>query len=168
MILRKFSLFVLFLFLALQSQAQDYKNAIGLKAGTPWISATFKTNLNEKAGIEVYAGFQSYGVLAYGFTYIAIGGLYQYHFPISSVEGLRWYVGGGAAASLYSYDDGWVLPDDEDGTFSFGPSICGGAEYKFAKLPLVVSVDAIPTLFFGGGYRDGFRYLGGAAARYTF
>ncbi len=148
------------------ADAQDYKSGIGLKLGSPWMSGTYKVNLNERAGLEAFLGFQSFGVGIFGYSYLTFGGLYQYHFPIEAIPGLRWYVGGGAIASLYTYDSGWVLPDDRDSRFSFGPAGVGGAEYTFSNIPLTVFVDVIPNILFGGGYRDGFIIYGSAGARY--
>src|SRR5579871_5159522 len=83
----------------------DYKSAIGIRAGVP-VSGSFKQFISQASAIEVDAGFW-HDPVSYGFTYFSFGAMYQYHFPIPSVEGLKWYIGGGALAQFYSYNDNW-------------------------------------------------------------
>ena len=76
---------------AAQSQS-GYKSAIGLRFGYP-LSVSYKHFISEPGAIEVFAGFRSYSY----YSWFNIGGLYEHHKPISSVDGLQWYFGGGAS-----------------------------------------------------------------------
>lgn len=143
-----------------QVQAQDYQSAIGLRLGYP-ISASYKFFITDPGAIEVYAGFRGYS----GYGYFNIGGMYQHHMPISGVDGLNWYVGGGLSALFFNYKSSFIGLEGE----SFGLGINGalGLDYKFADIPLNLSVDWLPTVYVSG-YLSGFGGgLGALSVRYT-
>ncbi len=113
--MKKSILFTLFLFLLTLStvEAQSFKNAIGLRLGSP-IAVTFKHFLNESSALEAFAGTRSYG---YDYSYYnydynrirswVVGAAYQYHLPINLdfLDGLEYYFGGGASAYFWNYGD---------------------------------------------------------------
>lgn len=151
------ALFVLFLF-SVNSQAQDYKTAVGLRLGYP-LSVSYKTFLSDRGAFEGVAGLRSFS----GYSWINIGAYYQHHTEIPSVEGLKWYYGGGANLYFWSYDAGFA----GGSSTSIGISGVLGLDYKFADAPINVSVDWIPTFFingFGSGFGGGY---GALAARYV-
>jgi hypothetical protein len=153
-------LFSMLLVLALSGglKAQNYKSAIGLRLGVP-LAVSYKFFVTEPGAIELYAGYRHY---AFGYTYFSLGGMYEHHFPISSVDGLAWYVGGGASVWFFNYD----FVTDESAT---GIGINGiiGLDYKFANAPINLSVDWGPT-FQVSGYGNGFAAgYGALAVRYT-
>ncbi len=153
-----FSIILMMFFFASVSQAQEYKTAIGLRLGSP-LSVSYKTFVSEKGAFEGVAGFRSFS----GYSWFNVGAYYQIHNPIQSVSGLQWYYGAGANVYFWSYDAGFV----GDGSTSIGISGVLGLDYKFADIPLNVSVDWIPT-FFLNGYGNGFAGgYGALAARYT-
>ena len=166
-----FRLFVLTLFiggLALTNlQGQDYQKAIGLRLGYP-VSATYKQFLNgSNNAVEVFVSYRSEKVFNYGWSWIGLGGGYQVHNDIESVDGLQWYYGGGASIYFWSYDDEFSGFDDE-ASLSFGVLGFLGLDYKFANAPVNLSLDWVPT-FFINGYGNGFGADNGAlAVRYTF
>jgi hypothetical protein len=144
--------------IATNLKAQDYKSAIGLRLGYP-ISASYKFFVSDNAAIEAYAGFRGYTF----YRYINFGAMYQVHKPISSVDGLYWYFGGGVSALLYTYDSGFV----GDGNFGVGINGVLGLDYKFADAPINLSADWMPTIYLTG-YLSGFGGgLGALSARYT-
>lgn len=159
-------------FLAMNSaiQAQEgssYKNAIGGRFGGGYydvVAASYKTFLSDAGALELNLGFRAYSV-AYNWFNLSFSASYQHHFPIGSVDGLRWFIGGGLTAynsfSSYSGYSG----------FGLGVFPTGGVDYKFANIPLNVSADIRPTIGIIKPYTyyDSF-YLGnvGAAVRYTF
>lgn len=145
------------------AQAQNYTSAIGLRLGYP-ISVSYKHFLSEPAAIEVFAGYRNYGSVIgnYGWSFFNIGGLYQYHKPISGVENLNWYFGGGASVYFYNYDDGFVYDGDNTST-GFGLLLNLGLDYKFENAPINVTLDWVPTIRFNGydsGFGGGFGALG--------
>lgn len=140
------------------ASAQDYKSGIGLRLSSP-IAASYKTFLNDAGAVELLVGIRSYGLIGYRNTSFYFGGLYQHHFDISSVDGLRWYIGGGAIGQVHSYSF------TNNTNFYLNLALNGGVEYTFADIPLAVSVDYIPLIgvLGGGGFYGGWA---AASARY--
>jgi hypothetical protein len=142
------------------AQSQGYKSAIGLRFGYP-LSVSYKHFISEPGAVEVFAGFRNY---AY-YNWFNVGAIYEHHKPISSVEGLQWYFGGGASVFFWSFDDGFF--NDNSSNTSIGVMGALGLDYKFANAPFNLSVDWLPT-FFVNGYGNGFGGgYGALAARYT-
>ena len=151
---------VLGFFVAAHSQS-TYKSAIGLRAGAP-PAVTFKHFISDPGAIEAFVGF--YAFSSY-YSYVTLGATYQHHFPIGDIEGFRWFIGVGAGAQFWSYDY-----DAGYGSTSIAILGVGGVDYKFADIPLNLSVDAMPAFFFGSDlyYGSAFRGFGAVSARYTF
>ena len=152
-----FSMFF-FLLLANQAHSQAYDKAIGLRFGYP-LAASFKFFISEPGAIEIYAGYRSY---SFGYNYFNVGGMYQYHKPLSGVDGLSWYLGGGASVWFFSYD---FVTDEGSTGFAINGAL--GLDYKFAEAPINLSVDWLPTVLlsgYGSGFAGGY---GALAARYT-
>lgn len=167
--MKKFAYLLTFgiILIATQTQAQsDYKTAVGGRVGIP-IAASLKHFIFEPGALEVYAGFRGATGIYYSGINVTIGGMYQHHFPIGSVEGLRWYIGGGALVQFYSYDNDYN-PNDYSST-GIGLNGVGGVDYKFSNIPLNVSADWMPTFFLNKTYYNNFGAgYGGVSARYTF
>ena len=139
-------LLAIFLFGILCASAQsDYKSAIGGRLGSP-ISFSFKQFITKAGAIELNAGFAPVG---WG-SYFRLGGMYQHHFPIGNVEGLKWYVGGGVFVDFYHYDDIYRGSNYHYSKSSPGINAVGGVDYKFSSIPLNVSADWMPSFFFNG------------------
>jgi hypothetical protein len=150
-----------------QSDESSYKSGIGIRAGRGYydlIAASFKTFVSEKGAVELNVGFRGYSY-SYSWFNLSFSAAYQYHFNIGNVEGLKWFIGGGATAyntfSSYKAYTG----------FGLGLFPTGGVDYKFANIPLNVSADIRPTIGIIKPYTyyDNF-YVGnvGLSARYTF
>lgn len=142
---------------SLSAQA-PYQDAVGLRLGFP-VSVSYKKFLNEKAAVEGYVGLRSYG---FG-SWFNISGAYQVHQPISEIEGLQWYYGGGASIFFWNYDD--VFLEDDFSSTSFGVQGYLGLDYTFSEVPISLTADWIPTFFFGGdininSFGAGFGSLG--------
>ena len=160
-------------------QAQDgssYKSGIGLRAGGGYydvIAASFKTFVTDPGAIELNLGFRPYSAVYAGYNQfnLSFSASYQHHFPIGSVEGLKWFVGGGLTAyNTFSSNK------DYSG-FGLGIFPTGGVDYKFGNIPLNVSADFRPTFaivkpdYYGYSYLSYSRFYAGNAgisARYTF
>lgn len=166
----RFTLFVVLavVFCSTSLTAQStYDSAIGLRLGSPW-SASYKTFLNNSNNaIEVFASFRTYSINSrYRWGSFGVGGGYQVHNPIESVDGLQWYYGGGASVYFYFYDndfEGFV------GEANIGIGLLGflGLDYKFDDAPINISLDWVPAFAFNG-YGSGFGAGQGAlAVRYT-
>ena len=117
-----------------QLKAQDYKTALGIRLSSkdPAVnnSVSFKYFMNPKLAVEALFTFDRRA---------AIGGLLEIHNPIPSTEGLKWFYGAGAYIGF-----------DSDKTHTdralMGAQGIIGLDYKFANLPLNISVDWKPEL----------------------
>lgn len=112
-------------------QAQNYESAIGAKLGYGLI-ASYKKFLNEKAAIDLFGGLRWGG--------LAVGGYYELHYDIASVDRLQWYWGGGASFTTWNnavFDQGYV---------ELGVSGVLGLDYSFDNIPVNLSVDWAPTV----------------------
>ena len=136
--------------LSVSLKAQEYKTAVGIRLGptSPAIAPgfTIKHFLNEKNAVE--------GLMSVGNGF-GLCGLYEWHHPIPSVEHLQWFVGAG----------GYLAFRDSD-TFVGAAGIVG-LDYKFAEIPLNISLDWKPELNLVS--EVGYEGAGvGVSARFTF
>lgn len=147
-------------------QAQDYNSAVGLRLGVP-ASISYKMFINESGhAVEGYVSFRSQKSFGSRYSWIGVNAAYQIHNDISSVDGLYWYYGGGAAAFFWSFDNDFVDVSDQN-TLSFGLQGYLGLDYTLTSAPVNFSLDWIPT-FFINGYSNGFGGgYGTFAVRYT-
>lgn len=165
------SLILAMAFVATVSAQSDYRNSVGLRLSVnPYydtFGATFKTFISEPAALQFDLGIKpSYrlGGYTYDVTRLSLAGAYQHHFPIANVDGLKWFVGGGAvlANSFSDYDPskGFVL-----GLFA-----SGGADYKLKNAPFAFSAEFRPTahLVRPDIGIPSFVANGGVTARYVF
>lgn len=113
-----------------EMNAQNYNSAIGGKLGYGLI-ASYKKFLNEKAAVDLFAGFHWGG--------LAAGAYYELHYDIESVDRLQWYWGGGAAFTT------WTNGVFNDGYYELGISGVLGLDYSLEEIPLNLSVDWAPT-----------------------
>ena len=147
----------LFLFSYSQVGAQEYSSAVGARLGYP-LSASYKTFMGDSNNaLELIAGFRSFSF----YNWFTVGGAYQFHNEIESVDGLQWYYGFGASAYFWSFDTGF-FGDTSVGT-SVGIQGYIGLDYKFADIPLSLTADWVPTFFvngFGSGFGGGYGALG--------
>lgn len=164
--MKKILLITSMMFAFWAADAQDYQKAIGARISNDF-GVSFKYFLKENHAIEVMGTFRTFGSLGYNWSYFRIGGLYQVHKAIPGVEvdGLRWYYGGGATASIYTGEYANFTTSSNVGIGLHGVV---GMDYKFADIPLNLSLDWMPG-FVIGSYYDGFTPgYGGLAGRYTF
>lgn len=124
-----------FFFVTESLQAQDYKSAIGAKLGYG-LMGSYKTFLNDKAALDIFAGLQWENAFGGGV-------MYQHHLPIPSVERLRWYVGGGATFFTFGGTNSYL-------ELTINPNL--GLDYAFADLPLNISLDYAPGIVVYNNY----------------
>jgi len=144
--------------------SSGYTTALGLKV---WGDGA---GVSIKHFIAPHHALEGIGYVWNGGTRIT--GLYEFHFDIDGVPGLKWYVGPGAHVGLYnSYYYDRRYPNNRLGYRSSG-SFAGvdgviGLDYKFTGAPINVSLDWQPSFEFGND-RGFFGGWGGAGVRYTF
>lgn len=133
----------------------DYRTAIGVKFYPGAI--TLKHFVNEKAAVEALGYFYNNG--------FRLTGLYEFHFDIPDVNGLKWYVGPGAHLGFYNtrYKNNNNI---SDGGVAIGVDGVIGLDYKVPSAPLNLSLDFQPSIEFGdyNGYGGSW---GGIAIRYV-
>lgn len=149
------------------SDGSSYQSGIGIRVGSGYydlISASFKTFIASSPGaIELNLGFKPdnyyYNYYNSNGVSVSFAASYQYHFDIGQVEGLKWFVGGGAIVSNTSHYG-----------FGFGVFPVGGVDYKFSSIPLNVSADVRPIIGIvrPTDYYNTFYPSVGLSARYTF
>jgi hypothetical protein len=118
--------------------AQAYKTGIGvrLSSAQPMVnnSITLKHFLNERSAIEALFSFGDP---------LSLGALYEIHKPFST-EGLQWFYGGGGYIGFVKTYNPNKNKNETDA--NFGAMGVIGLDYKFANLPLNISLDWKPEL----------------------
>jgi hypothetical protein len=135
-----------------RAQSSNYHSAIGLRIGTGYsdlFSASYKVFLSDgPAALEFNLGVKPANNYSTGCcvltgndnTIVSFSGSYQYHVPITALPGLQWFVGGGFTLTYTS--------SSHNGYSGMGLGLfpTGGADYKFGKIPLDLSIDIRPTV----------------------
>ncbi len=147
---------------SMNTSAQDFESAIGLRLGAP-LSVSYKKFIKDDMALEAYGGFRNYSSSA---RFLTVSGALQIHNDIASVENLQWYYGGGLGAFFWSWRNNFT-PLEGDGNVSFGLQGYLGLSYTIDQVPINLSVDWVPTFFingFGSGFGGGY---GAVAIRYV-
>lgn len=122
------------LMFALVGQSQDYRWAIGIRAGSPQ-GITFKKSLGGSNAFEGILDFRSNGFLATG--------LFETHKPFLSEPGLSWFYGAGAHFGTWS--DNALFFNGNDNGYVIGADGILGIEYTFQSLPFNIGIDWKPA-----------------------
>ncbi len=142
------------------SSGSDYSTALGIKF-LDGAGITLKHFLNDKVALEGIGFFWGRGA--------RITGLYEFHFDIEEVDGLKWYIGPGAHVGFYRnkyYYRGQYVNYTNGTTFAGVDGVLG-LDYKIKAAPINLSLDWQPSIEFGEG--RGFNgSWGGFAIRFTF
>ena len=97
---------------ALTSKSQSYNTAAGIRLGPNSAAVTsgftVKHFLNEKIAVEGIIGINDG---------LGLCGLYEFHFPIESVNNLQWFAGPGAYLAFRN-------PNDKNGVISGIRAFC--------------------------------------------
>lgn len=114
------------------SEAQ-YNSAAGIRISDGAFLGTYKLNMNNKLSLEGMAGFST----SNNSDGIVLGAEFHLNTEIPDIENLRWFYGAGALLGI---------GEGDSGLFAFGT---GGADYSFEEIPLNLSLQGMPGLFFG-------------------
>ena len=149
----------------------DYEKSIGVRIAPDSYydlgAFSYKTFFTEASAFEFNAGigFKSRYIAAskYNPFAVSISAGYQYHFNIP-VDGLKWFIGGGLTGYHNFASNGNV------NGLGFGFYPTGGVDWKIPAIPLAVSADYRPTIFFARPDSYDSFYAGnfGISASYTF
>lgn len=125
------------LFLSLQSQAQDYLWAAGLRVGgSPGL--TGKYSIGDITYVEGLMTFRWHGV--------TITGLYELHAKAFNEMDLYWYYGGGAHLGFWNEARRHPYYDNYEGGILLGIDGIIGIEYYIRDIPFILSLDWKPAL----------------------
>lgn len=126
------------LFFAVSLSAQDYKTALGVRLSSSQPmqnnSISLKHFLNERTAVEALFSFGDP---------LSLGALVEIHKPFST-SGIQWFYGGGGYVGFvktYNLDK-----NKNETDVNFGAQGVLGLDYKFANLPLNLSLDWKPEL----------------------
>jgi hypothetical protein len=134
----------------------DYQTSLGVKVYPG--AVTVKHFIQPNVALEGLGYFSSDG--------FRLTGLYELHYNLGDVEGLKWYIGGGAHMGIWSDDWKTKYPTRNAG-LAIGIDGVIGVDYKVKGAPLNLSFDWQPSFniigynYFEGGW-------GGLGVRYTF
>ncbi|HZI54699.1 MAG TPA: hypothetical protein VFD56_13380 [Chitinophagaceae bacterium] len=124
--------------LAFTASSQSYKTAVGVRLSSSAAmvnnSISLKHFLNERSAIEALFSFGDP---------LALGALYEVHKPFST-EGLQWFYGGGGYIAFVKNLN--PTTHEQETEVNFGAQGVIGLDYKFANIPLNLSLDWKPEL----------------------
>jgi len=159
-----FSSILLFsiLLISKQSNAQDYKTAVGLKFGGYENGISLKYFTTSDIALEGILGFRSHGIV--------ITGLYEIHQEAFGVKELKFYYGAGAhigseGSGVYHTIGGG------DQVYNNSHILLGvdgvlGLEYTIPQAPIAISLDLNPRVELATG--PFFDIAPGLGIKYTF
>lgn len=151
--------------IAFSGQAQEIsKNALGLRLGDNdgfGGELSYQRGLSSNNRLEVDLGWRE----SNDYDAFKLVGLYQWVWNIEG--GFNWYAGVGGGIGTYSIDTPPGFDGDDSGTFLLAAGDIG-IEYKF-DIPLMLSLDFRPELYFGDDFRnDNFGPDIALGVRFTF
>lgn len=161
--MKRILLFTTLILITLISNGQDYKNAVGLRAGVPFgpSGATIRHFLDKTNAVEGILAANGFG------TGITMTGLFENEHWTGYYPSLNWYWGLGAHAGFMDAGANRWAPNSYTGGGVVGVDGIFGVEYTFDQIPLNLSVDIMPS-FNIVGY-TGFNFISsGVSARYIF
>jgi hypothetical protein len=148
---------VMFAFLTLTSNGQDYITSLGLRAGLPY-GLTVKHFLSKSNAVE--------GILASSWGGFVVTGLYENEHWTGQYPGLNWFWGFGAHAGFWDAGRNPNLEENHTGAVIGADGILG-LEYTFDEIPLNLSLDLLPTINLIG-YTGWGGINGALSVRYVF
>jgi hypothetical protein len=144
---------------------QNYSNSIGLRLGS-------ENGISFKHFYKPDWAFEA--SITTGYRAIVLTGLFEKHFPLSDVQGLNLFCGGGVHAGAWGrviyyrhkYTDGEIYYYRDSQTIpSIGIDGIVGLEYQIPKAPFTIGMDLKPYFDFfylGESWVEGalsFRYV---------
>jgi hypothetical protein len=137
--------------------AQDYRTAIGVRAGYP-AGITLKHFMSSRTAFE--------GLFTTRYGGLAITGLLEAHQQAFDVENLNWYYGFGAHVGFYDDNRNRSWGDSGVDYTVFGIDGILGIEYRFTEIPFNIGIDWKPafniigyTDFYGDAFALSLRFI---------
>ncbi|MBB4080995.1 outer membrane protein W [Lewinella aquimaris] len=132
--------------------AQEYKTAVGIRLGSPLALSLKAFPFNDHLAIEAMLGYRNRNYFGYKYSQYSAGGLLQWHGDPQILDGLRYYIGGGASAYVWKWNDDIFGDGSSDVRVGAHGNI--GLDYAFPDTPINVSIDYVPTFFVGEEYLE--------------
>ncbi|MBR0076980.1 MAG: hypothetical protein IJP72_01115 [Bacteroidales bacterium] len=134
-----------------RQDAAPYDFSVGVNAGF-FNGFTFKFFPTNNLGVQLDLGYHFLWDYQYHYIPTILSFNPNLMYEASAGNGFYWFVGGGlnigGSLPKYSYysetHDRYI---GHHANFVFGVNAIGGVEYKFAKIPLALQVDARPGFF---------------------
>ncbi len=150
----KYIFSILFIFLFATTQAQDYRNAAGLRFGKT-DGLNYKRFLTENGAIELLLGFGGYD------NGMQIYTTYQWHYqiPAEFTDNLFIYYGVGGHVGYinpykerryYSNDSTIVIENEKNTSYTIGIDGVLGLEYRIYTIPMTVGMELKPYFEYYG------------------
>lgn len=143
--------------MAVSASAQDYRTAIGVRAGYP-AGITLKHFMSGKTAFE--------GLFTTRWGGLAVTGLFEAHAQAFDVGNLNWYYGFGAHVGFFDANRNRYWGDDGRDYTVVGVDGILGIEYRFTEIPIVLGVDWKPSFdilgytdFYGDGIALSVRFV---------
>ncbi len=158
----------LLLGLAFSAQAQDIsKNALGLRLGSSngfGTEISYQRGLGDNNRLELDLGWRD----GKNYSAFQLTGIYQWVWNIEG--GFNWYAGVGGGVGSWSGDDFTFNGQRFDGGNETVLFVAGdiGIEYNFKEVPIQLSLDFRPELYFNDNVNDDFGPGLGLGIRYRF
>jgi hypothetical protein len=141
--------------MAIAANGQDYKTAVGLRAGVPY-GLTIKHFVSPKNAFE--------GILASRWGGFVVTGFYENVHWTGEYPGLNWFWGVGAHVGFWDNNPYYI---NTNGNAVIGIDGILGLEYTFDEIPLNLSLDILPSFNLIG--HTGWNGInGGLSIRYVF
>jgi hypothetical protein len=143
-----YSITLLFCAIQIYSAQEISKNAIGLRIGNNdgyGAEISYQRALSNSNRLELDLGWQNNNNI----SAIKLTGLYQWIWQLDNR--LNWYAGAGVG--LISWGNSNFVPKESGTLFTASGDV--GLEYSFKDLPILLSLDLRPELYFAtGNYRQ--------------
>ena len=149
------ALFITFLSIFSQTTyGQNYKNAIGLRAGS-YSGISYKQFVSAKNAFEIYGLLRIYD--KYNFTNFT--GVYQVHNDIPNVSALKWYYGFGATVGFNGYKNTYLGKKITGANIGILGTV--GLDLALKDIPISFSLDWSPTFYLnnGGGFYGDYAHF---------
>lgn len=114
---------------------EGYRTAIGVRLYPGALSV--KHFFQAPSAVEGLVFFRNVGT--------RVTGLYERHFYLGNLEGLTWYIGGGAHAEFLKRNS---HDNSEHSNPTIGLDAIAGVDYKVISIPLNISLDWQPSKTF--------------------
>jgi hypothetical protein len=151
-----------FLLISKQSNAQNYKTAVGLKFGGFENGISIKYFTSSDVALEGILGFRQNGLV--------VTGLYEVHQEAFGVPELKFYYGAGAHIGAVGSGDyqrfGGSTVFYNKSQILLGADGVLGLEYKIPQAPIAISLDLNPRIELASG--PFFDIAPGLGIKYTF